>query len=198
MIEQQTAPSRGRGRPRDAETDRAILGATWRVLAEKGYDGLTFDAVAETAGCSRTTLYRRFSSKIELVEAMLFETSRGVEPVLPADADPRAALVAHASALALFLGDERGRAMLTIIESASRTPDLHVATLRHMVGEREFYYAALRRLTAGPQSEERLSFIFDTLVGGIVYHIAIRRQALTPTQIEALVDSAIALLDRRW
>ncbi|MFG2694027.1 TetR/AcrR family transcriptional regulator [Kitasatospora sp. NPDC048407] len=58
-----------RGRPRDAARDRAILDATLAVLAENGYGALTTAAVAARAGVSTATLYRRWSSKDELVIA---------------------------------------------------------------------------------------------------------------------------------
>ncbi|GAA1393077.1 TetR/AcrR family transcriptional regulator [Kitasatospora putterlickiae] len=58
-----------RGRPRDASRDRALLDATLAVLAENGYGGLTTAAVAARAGVSTATLYRRWSSKEDLVIA---------------------------------------------------------------------------------------------------------------------------------
>ena len=59
------------GRPRDARNDAAILEATTAILFEKGYAGLTIDGVAAAAGVSRPTIYRRWSSKPELVIAAL-------------------------------------------------------------------------------------------------------------------------------
>jgi AcrR family transcriptional regulator len=58
-----------RGRPRDAARDRALLEAALAVLAESGYGGLTTAAVATRAGVSTATLYRRWSSKEDLVIA---------------------------------------------------------------------------------------------------------------------------------
>ncbi|MGK4578600.1 TetR/AcrR family transcriptional regulator [Kitasatospora sp. HPMI-4] len=67
--EQAAGPAPRRGRPRDAARDRALLGATLAVLAESGYGGLTTAAVAARAGVSTATLYRRWSSKEDLVIA---------------------------------------------------------------------------------------------------------------------------------
>ncbi|MGW4383772.1 TetR/AcrR family transcriptional regulator [Kitasatospora sp. NPDC004531] len=64
-----TATPQRRGRPRDAARDRAILDATLAVLTESGYRALTTAAVAARAGVSTATLYRRWSSKDELVIA---------------------------------------------------------------------------------------------------------------------------------
>ncbi|WP_433331180.1 TetR/AcrR family transcriptional regulator [Spirillospora sp. CA-294931] len=55
------------GRPRDPERGRAVLAATLRLLAESGYHALRVDAVAEGAGVAKTTIYRRWPSKQEMV-----------------------------------------------------------------------------------------------------------------------------------
>lgn len=55
-------------RPRVAgDRESAILQATVRVLADVGYDRLTMDQVATAARAGKATLYRRWSSKAELV-----------------------------------------------------------------------------------------------------------------------------------
>lgn len=46
---------------------QAIFDCTLTLLAEKGYAALAFNDVAEAAGVSRSTLYRRWSSRAELV-----------------------------------------------------------------------------------------------------------------------------------
>lgn len=55
------------GRPRSVERDRALLLATQDLLAEVGYDRLSIDAVASRCGAGKTTIYRRWSGKSELV-----------------------------------------------------------------------------------------------------------------------------------
>ena len=58
---------RSRGRPRDPETDQAILTATLAMIAEQGYTNLALTEVAKRAGVSTATLYRRWPSKAPLV-----------------------------------------------------------------------------------------------------------------------------------
>ncbi|MGV0850818.1 TetR/AcrR family transcriptional regulator [Mycolicibacterium phlei] len=60
------------GRPRDPRIDAAILQATADLLVEIGYSNLTMAAVAERAGTTKTALYRRWSSKAELVHEAAF------------------------------------------------------------------------------------------------------------------------------
>src|ERR1044072_400746 len=65
----------GAGRPREPRIDAAILRATADLLVEIGYSNLTMAAVAERAGTTKTALYRRWSSKAELVHEAAFPTA---------------------------------------------------------------------------------------------------------------------------
>ncbi|GBG36672.1 TetR/AcrR family transcriptional regulator [Mycobacterium montefiorense] len=65
----------GAGRPRDPRIDSAILAATAELLVEIGYSNLTLAAVAERAGTTKSALYRRWSSKAELVHETAFPTA---------------------------------------------------------------------------------------------------------------------------
>ena len=55
------------GRPRSAQAHKAIIDATLELLAEEGFQGLSIEAVAAKAGVGKTTIYRRWASKEELV-----------------------------------------------------------------------------------------------------------------------------------
>ncbi|HYI99784.1 MAG TPA: TetR/AcrR family transcriptional regulator [Thermoleophilaceae bacterium] len=65
------APARRPGRPRSEQADRAILGAALRLLAVEGAGAFSMEAVAAEAGVGKTTVYRRWSSKGELIGAAL-------------------------------------------------------------------------------------------------------------------------------
>jgi AcrR family transcriptional regulator len=60
-------PQRRRGRA----LEEALLDSAWDELTERGYDDFTVDGAAARAGTSRAVLYRRWSSKQELVVATL-------------------------------------------------------------------------------------------------------------------------------
>jgi AcrR family transcriptional regulator len=59
------------GRQRSELADAAILHATLDQLAAHGYAGFTVAAVIEQAGVSSATLYRRWTTKADLVLAAL-------------------------------------------------------------------------------------------------------------------------------
>ena len=72
-----TTTTRKAGRRRDESKDDAILLATRELLAERGFDGMTMDAVADRAGAGKATVYRRWPSKVQLtVDAVV--CARGV------------------------------------------------------------------------------------------------------------------------
>lgn len=86
----------GAGRPRDPRIDAAILQAAADLLVEIGYANLTMAAVADRAGTTKTALYRRWSSKAELVHEAAFPAAPTAIETPPGDvvADLRAMMAA--------------------------------------------------------------------------------------------------------
>ena len=66
------APRRRRPGGRTARVRAAVIAATLAELAESGYSSLSLERVAQRAGVHKTTLYRRWGTREDLVlEAML-------------------------------------------------------------------------------------------------------------------------------
>lgn len=65
--------ARPRGRPRRASAGAEILDAALELLAERGFQAATIEAIAERAGVGRNTIYRRWDSKEELIADALQE-----------------------------------------------------------------------------------------------------------------------------
>jgi len=63
------------GRPRSEATRERLLDAAFRVIRARGYDGMTFDAVATEAGAGKTTIYRLWDSKAAFAVEALFRAS---------------------------------------------------------------------------------------------------------------------------
>ncbi|CAM5462618.1 TetR/AcrR family transcriptional regulator [Streptomyces griseomycini] len=64
---QSRTPASRTGRPRSTAADAAILAATRQALVELGWSRLTLGDVAVRAGVAKTTVYRRWAGKNELV-----------------------------------------------------------------------------------------------------------------------------------
>src|SRR6202047_1320610 len=62
------------GRPTREEAvrrDARLLDVATKLFMERGFDGTSIDAVAETAGVSKPTVYARYHDKRELFAAVL-------------------------------------------------------------------------------------------------------------------------------
>jgi AcrR family transcriptional regulator len=75
------------GRPRSAEAEKAILDAALAAFIEHGYKGMSVEAVAELAGVGKTTIYRRWPSKQELVVAALDTLLEDLHPTVTGDTE---------------------------------------------------------------------------------------------------------------
>lgn len=84
---------RPRGRPRREAARDEIVEATLALLADRGFQATTMDAIAARAGVGKTTIYRRWDSKEELIADALGELR--TEPSTSAATDLRAVLLEY-------------------------------------------------------------------------------------------------------
>jgi AcrR family transcriptional regulator len=127
----EVAPARGRGRPRSPEAHQAILSATLTLLDEVGYPALTIEAVAARAGVGKTTIYRRWPSKLELVVEAVAE----MRPPLPTEDT--------GSIQGDFLAFQRGQISRV---AAGPMPRIAPRLLAESVNDRELHEAVQREL----------------------------------------------------
>lgn len=59
----------GRGRPRSSRVDQAVLRTARELLTEAGYAGFSVERLAARAGVGKAAVYRRWSSRAEIVFA---------------------------------------------------------------------------------------------------------------------------------
>ncbi|MGY4711817.1 TetR/AcrR family transcriptional regulator C-terminal ligand-binding domain-containing protein [Mycolicibacterium sp. CBM1] len=121
------------GRPRDPRIDAAILLATAELLVEIGYPNLTLAAVAERAGTTKTALYRRWSSKAELVHEAAFPVTPTalLAPAGDIAADVRAML---ASTRDVFTSPVVRAALPGLIADMGADPALNARVLARFTG----------------------------------------------------------------
>lgn len=75
--------------------EEAIVHATNRLLAEKGFEAMTVDEVAAQVGIAKASLYKHFPSKEDLATAAMVRVLRRAQDfinALPPDATPMANL----------------------------------------------------------------------------------------------------------
>jgi AcrR family transcriptional regulator len=111
-----------RGRPRDPSRDEAIVDAAIDVLVRDGYDRLSMEGVAAAAGVGKATVYRRWSSKAELVIDAMSTLKPAIDTIdtgtLDGDIDLLVASSCSPSSERLL------RVMASICSALPREPDL--------------------------------------------------------------------------
>lgn len=113
------------GRPRDEELEQRILAAVGEVLAESGYDGVTFEDVARRSGAAKASLYRRWRSRREMVIAAL-----KAGPARRAGADPvdtgslRGDLLALCRRLDRTMRSADSRMAMLLLQAGLEDPEL--------------------------------------------------------------------------
>jgi AcrR family transcriptional regulator len=124
MVEQDTAErvEPRRGRPRDPACGEAIIDATIDVLVSDGYDRLTMERVAAQAGVGKATLYRRWSSKAELVLDALATLKPSIDGIDSGSLDGDIAALVAASCSPT--SQRTTQVMVSICSAIGREPEL--------------------------------------------------------------------------
>jgi AcrR family transcriptional regulator len=135
----------GAGRPRDPRIDAAILTATADLLVQIGYSNLTLAAVAERAGTTKTALYRRWSSKAELVHEAAFPVAPTAlaGPAGDMAADVRAMI---AAARDVFTTPVVRAALPGLVADMSADPELNARVMSRFA---DLFTAVRARLNEG-------------------------------------------------
>ncbi|WP_285100925.1 TetR/AcrR family transcriptional regulator [Promicromonospora sp. MEB111] len=126
------------GRKRDHTRDPEIMDAALDVLSESGYDGMTIDMVATRAKAGKATVYRRWSSKAELVlDAVACMKSSEIDlDDLPDTGTLRGDLVAMIRTPSIRDGERKLKVMAGIVSMIARSPELAAAAQEALVEPR--------------------------------------------------------------
>ncbi|WP_414167926.1 TetR/AcrR family transcriptional regulator [Streptoverticillium reticulum] len=172
-------PTRRTGRPRSAEADRAILDATRAALVELGWGKLTMGDVAARAGVAKTTLYRRWAGKNELVVdavAALFDEHLELPDRGSLQADVEGVVLQFAS---LLERPETKTALMAVVAESTRDAALR-DRIRSAIVDRQKSLVLIGRARAQTRGElphepdetqaaRNADLIFDVIAGAVVH-----------------------------
>jgi AcrR family transcriptional regulator len=136
MTIQEPVTARPAGRPRSEKAEKAIIEATLDLLADgMGISELSIEAIAAKAGVGKTTIYRRWSNKEDLVVDAL-ATLRAPLPPLRGES-VRDDLIVLLDVMRSESGGSRSRCVMNIAMSeADRYPRLTERFLKRAVEPR--------------------------------------------------------------
>jgi AcrR family transcriptional regulator len=187
------------GRPRSARADQAIRDATRKLLAEQGYAAVTMEGVAARAAVAKTTLYRRWTSKAELVADAVAEFLEAV-PVTD-----QGSLRADVTAVVDTVADLFGRplvrvAYLNLVAEAARDDTLR-RRLNHAIRDRfrEAVRAGRDRAVARGELADGtdVGLVYDVLAGVLLHRMFVLDEPADTNFRQLLVDFTLAGLGAR-
>ncbi|MEI8407654.1 MULTISPECIES: TetR-like C-terminal domain-containing protein [unclassified Kribbella] len=184
-----------RHRPRvEGGREEEILDATVTVVAELGYDRLTMDAVATAAKASKATLYRRWSTKADLVVDAI---SRAKGCPLPEDVDTgslRGDLISMSCGDGGFTDEMPMSVIAGLVTALHRDPELQKAFQERFLAPRldltrKVYERAVARGEIAAEVDVELLSV--TLPAVIVHHAYILGVPPTDELILRVIDHVI-------
>lgn len=171
--------TRARGRPRDPEADVAILRAALDLFIERGVEGTSIEQIAKRAGVGKLTVYRRWSSKEDLLPQAIEELVAQDVP-WPTDEEiaassPYELVEAALEAAASTATDARFRGLIArVLGSSVSHPALMESYWTHyLLPRRELTKRLLRRAQeAGTVPDDAdLDVLIDMMAGAVMYRV---------------------------
>lgn len=185
-----------RGRPRDTDVDERILATAFRHLVREGYGGTSIEAVAADAGVAKTTIYRRYATKRDLVVAAL--RAETPFPAPPADLHAKDALELFVrGAIAMLVDSGAIRVLGSLLVEEQREPGLlDVFRDRILFPRRALVDQMLQRgIERGEIRPDIDPLVVTEMVAGAVFgHHAILGLTGTDEWIHSLVEHVWAAI----
>ncbi|MEV4711144.1 TetR/AcrR family transcriptional regulator [Micromonospora sp. NPDC049374] len=179
------------------EITTAIRRALMQELAAVGYGRLSIEAVARRAGVSKTAIYRRWNSKLDLVLDVVSAVASRKLPMLDTgtlDGDVRLLLLVVSGALGHPVASQ---IIPDLLAEAARNPQI-AGTLQSAMKD---YQDRIGKIVIGravdrgelPGGADPRTAA-DLIVGPIYWRMAIARLPLDPPELDRMARAAVAAL----
>ena len=181
-----------RGRPRVEGLDQALLDVTLELAGEVGLNGMSMDDLAQRAGVSKATIYRRWPSKERLVLEALNQAMRPFD--LIDTGSLRGDLDDYLTELARRMATGKASDVLPDLIAASvRDPNLRNSLDEYIRHRRQPLQTILgRALERGElASETDVEVLIDALIGPFVYRRLLSHDPLDAAFVERLLRTVL-------
>lgn len=169
-----------------------ILSAALEVLGEAGYGGLTVEGVAARAGVGKSTIYRHWGGKLDLVEDAVRTLRTGL--AAPAEGSVRQRLTGLLHHMAENMADSTWSSCLpAIIDAAERDPEVLAIQRRVAWGRRQVLVDLLEEgVRAGefPAGTDA-GLVAECLIGPIMVRRLLLHEPFDPAAVPTLVDQLL-------
>jgi AcrR family transcriptional regulator len=166
-----------------------VLDSTLELLAERGYAGVSLEEVGRRAGVNKTTVYRRWPTRVALVCAALkHKRERGLG-LMASSGDLRRDMIELAKRQAEWIAQPLGRAILLAIITADEPEVRQIAQeLRAHTEERD------RQMLEAPIARGELrdlpnpAAVLGSVFGQMLLGSLVLREQPSAQEIEQAVD----------
>lgn len=178
-------------RPRNADSDTAVLAVATRHLFEEGFERLSVNAIAAEVGVAKTTVYRRWPTKAHLVIAVVASMQAEVE--IQDSGDVVSDITSLISTLAKSLGAPVIRGIAAeLVAAASRDDDLRQRFTDLWASRRAELERVIRAgIERGQLRETDPWLLIDQLIGPLYYRILVSGEPIDAGYASALVAATL-------
>jgi AcrR family transcriptional regulator len=162
------------------------------LLADKGLETLSFEAVAAAAGVNKTTLYRNWPTRTALILAAAKDRSEALITTARTG-DPERDLVAFLSSVAANITSPLGRAL--VLATMSEADSADVQSAREAFWRARFHAArdlVREALDGRPATDAQIGAFIERLVGPLYLRVFVTGAPVEARYIRDLVRSALA------
>jgi AcrR family transcriptional regulator len=168
----------------------AVLDAALTQLAQVGFERLSIPVVAQIAGVNKTSIYRRWPTKADLVrDALAIAINHSGDA--PNTGALRTDLIALASALAAFTQSRAGTALIRIMLAEGSHSEMRaLANAAYSeAGKHGPWIVIQRAMERGELSaQSNPSLMLFTLGGAIMHRVFVEQQGVSQDYLQQVVD----------
>lgn len=167
--------------PRVLRTQRAVREATLAVLGDRGYSAFTIEAVAEAAGVAKSTIYRHWPTKLDLIADALETLNRQPSPELGGDTFTERITLLIEHLADAFSDSVLSACIPALIEAAEHNPEVAEFLHSYSTRRRRTLVDAIRRGIEAGELADHLDPELTALAlsGPIIY-----RRTMTPSPLD--------------
>lgn len=181
-----------KGRPRNAEAEKAILAAAYDLLLESGFGAVTVEKIAEQAKVSKATIYKWWPNKAAVVMDSFMSAALSRLPV-PDTGSVRNDIAIQVTNLAKFLTSREGKVINELIAEGQSDPKLAEEYRSRYFSPRrlESHRILERGVHRGELKQDLdIELTIDLIYGPLFYRLLITGEKLDETFIESLINYA--------
>ena len=166
----------------------AVLDATLHVLARDGFNGLRYEVIAEMAGVNKSTIYRRWPSKSELVRDVIHSIP-GSEKTPPATGSVSGDLIVLGKRISKFFSSAEGEAIMQVLVTETRDEELE-QLCEEMGRKRDRVVAEI--LHDNGVNERVVDYLAPLLPAAIFFRQKVMRKEISDAFLAELVKILLA------